>query len=1186
MSSAQTKKIRPARINIAMLTYNALDYTKMCIESIRKNTRADFNIFVLDNGSKDETRPWLATQTFPNFFYEYSEKNSGVPGGRNQLIEIITPHLPEDGFIVFLDNDMELLPGWDDVYLSFFEDHPEAGIASAFGHRMIIRQYYRELLPPPPYTAPVDVACGGFCCWIRAAAVKAVKTFDENLGLFWHEDDDFSIRTIGAGFDVYSLPHAPVIHHEHKSGAANPGIKAGGSPKNQVYLCEKWRKLGLVDSEGRVIRPFTTPKVAAAQLASVKMGNYRWIGKEAAFRLDSQNSGEKLVSFTLACAKREFYPSFPFSVEVSTESSPAQRLTFSMSEDRHEVSIALKPGEQLTIKSEQEFVPAFVGLGVHWRGTASLQAALPPELVPVELKSTDTKNISWHSSALDTDCYSEITDALLPGFAEHMPSLGFTCSSLNEWVLSETQKDAPYLGLLKAKGASISSASTFIVAHDPLRSNGQNYYAELRKELPKDARLFALTVPPFALSASWITAAGSADELWVLTEAERRRVIEAGVPAEKVRVCPLGVDSSVFSPLPQGEKRQLVPERFCFLARVHSVDDPFLRTIVSAYVRAFTSADPVCLVVTIPPTGGMLPVDYIQGIAGDTSLNPETCPPVVTLNYAVPAELRSRIFQAADAFIAAPHPQHRFDVLQALATGLPVAVANPHAGSCEVLRGHHSHTDLLSNPVLSGASTSQATLEQCLHPQFVMSCGNLLRDLWSKADTYRQDARASAEQISSRFPLNTTLSWIEQRISQQPTVIQAPQQLKETVIREIPSVTIGIDARTLTYSENIHRGIGHYTCNHLSEIFRLTPSWQYILYRDEGEDSEALTQLASFPNVRLGVMGEQHKDELDLYHIADPMTILQTFDSPFLLAPNVPLSGVFYDLIPLVKKDMHFDRWEPWRQKAYRRRINELLRSQAEFFAISESTRQDLHKFTGYPLDHITSIMAGINRAENVEIPSPQAIQAIRNKFKLHKPFFMSVGGLDGHKGFLATAKAYASVVGELDIQFAVVGSLNDPYKEQFRQIFEANKIPGVVFTGYLSREEMACLYAASSGLVFPSHYEGFGFPVLEAMAHSCPVITTNVSSLPEVAGDACILVPVEDDAAIAEAMRRLIREPSLRTLMVEKGLAQAATFSWNKSARLTISVWTQQLGVHSQENGVSSSTQNTERLSQHFQFT
>jgi glycosyltransferase involved in cell wall biosynthesis len=153
-------------------------------------------------------------------------------------------------------------------------------------------------------------------------------------------------------------------------------------------------------------------------------------------------------------------------------------------------------------------------------------------------------------------------------------------------------------------------------------------------------------------------------------------------------------------------------------------------------------------------------------------------------------------------------------------------------------------------------------------------------------------------------------------------------------------------------------------------------------------------------------------------------------------------------------------------------------------------------------------------------------------------------------------------LLSQVPAQFAVVGSFSDPYKEAYRKLFETNNIPGVVFTGYLSREEMACLYGAASALVFPSHYEGFGFPVLEAMAHGCPVITTNVSSLPEVAGDAAILVNPDDAGAIANAMVRLVKEPGLREQMIEKGLEQSKKFSWELSARKTIDTWKKMMGA------------------------
>ena len=260
----------PRVINIAILTHNALDYTKLCLRSLMLHTPYPFNIFVFDNCSTDGTAVWLAEQRLPNLLFKLSTINRGVPGGRNALIEMMRPLLSKDGFVVFLDNDMEVQQGWADAYLSFFAEHPEAGIVSAHGHRFVIRGEQRVLMPAPASPAPVDVACGGFACWMRAEALLEIGEFDEQLGLFWHEDDDMSVRAIGLGWEVYSLPGVPVLHHEHKSGVATPGIIRDGSPENQRYLVNKWKNMGLVDERGLIIR---NPRRKAASTSIQELTN-------------------------------------------------------------------------------------------------------------------------------------------------------------------------------------------------------------------------------------------------------------------------------------------------------------------------------------------------------------------------------------------------------------------------------------------------------------------------------------------------------------------------------------------------------------------------------------------------------------------------------------------------------------------------------------------------------------------------------------------------------------------------------------------------------------------------------------------------------------------------------------------------------------------------------------------------
>ena len=248
--------VTPAKINVAILTHNALEYTKLCLASLTRHTPFPYNVFIVDNASTDDTPAWLAARTEANLFCELSPINLGVPGGRNRLLQLILPHLPPDGFVVFMDNDIEVLPGWAEFYLDFFAQHPEAGLASAVGHPFIVQGDSRELLAAPVgKPTPVEVACGGFTCWMRAETIRAVGWFDECLGLFWHEDDDYSVRALSQGFEVYALPGAPVLHYEHKSGVANPGLAQGGLLANQKYLVNKWRRMGCVDAGGRIIHP-------------------------------------------------------------------------------------------------------------------------------------------------------------------------------------------------------------------------------------------------------------------------------------------------------------------------------------------------------------------------------------------------------------------------------------------------------------------------------------------------------------------------------------------------------------------------------------------------------------------------------------------------------------------------------------------------------------------------------------------------------------------------------------------------------------------------------------------------------------------------------------------------------------------------------------------------------------------
>jgi glycosyltransferase involved in cell wall biosynthesis len=376
--------------------------------------------------------------------------------------------------------------------------------------------------------------------------------------------------------------------------------------------------------------------------------------------------------------------------------------------------------------------------------------------------------------------------------------------------------------------------------------------------------------------------------------------------------------------------------------------------------------------------------------------------------------------------------------------------------------------------------------------------------------------------------------------------------------------TIGVDARVFTVEENLCRGIGAYSVSHLDAIVRATPDFEYIFYFDGLEDRAKLGPLASYANISLGNYRNRDAREVDLFHIPDPMTVVFGYDSPFLVAPPaVPLTCQFFDLIPLVMQKFHFDCFSHRMKMAYMARLAQLSEMSECIFSISECSRQDLHRIGGAPLDRIVTVMAGLNT--KVRSTSSEEQDAVLKKYGIDRRFFMALGGLDPHKGFDLSARGHICLRSEYPLMLVAVGSPIDPYKAHFQELLAKEGITDVIFPGYLPADELGVLFQRAEALLFPSHYEGFGFPVLEAMANGCPVITTPVSSLPEVAGDAALFVNPDDTDGMVMAMLRLLSEPGLRVTMQAKGREQAKKFTWEAVAEKCVTEWRRIVGYPAQ---------------------
>ena len=214
--------------------------------------------------------------------------------------------------------------------------------------------------------------------------------------------------------------------------------------------------------------------------------------------------------------------------------------------------------------------------------------------------------------------------------------------------------------------------------------------------------------------------------------------------------------------------------------------------------------------------------------------------------------------------------------------------------------------------------------------------------------------------------------------------------------------------------------------------------------------------------------------------------------------------------------------------------------------ADSEATGRDLARFYGIPAKKVTVVYPGYD--ESLHRVDPAAVRA---KYDLPADYFLHVGTLQPRKNLLRLIEAVAQIPGPVSLVLAGrPGWLSAPI------VAKAQEHAGRVrLLEYVPDEALAGLYSGARALVFPSLFEGFGFPVLEAMACGTPVICSNTSSLPEVAGEAALQVDPLDTSAIASAMVQVQSYPAVRAALADKGYAQVRKFSWAQAARQTLAV-------------------------------
>ena len=302
------------------------------------------------------------------------------------------------------------------------------------------------------------------------------------------------------------------------------------------------------------------------------------------------------------------------------------------------------------------------------------------------------------------------------------------------------------------------------------------------------------------------------------------------------------------------------------------------------------------------------------------------------------------------------------------------------------------------------------------------------------------------------------------------------------------------------------------------------------------------SHLMSLRNVRLDSMFLQNlavKEDADLIHFY--------YNWSFPFRKKVPCVLTVHDVIPFTFREaMGF----LMNRLIYRPSLRLACKLNDVIVTVSQYSRKDIARKVGVPVDKIRVIPNGLREPT---IHDPERDADVKKRFGLGAGYVLNVGGIHERKNIARLVQAFARVCRSTGYKgsLVVTGSISGaPYQEKMRRLCEAavacSRMQGrVVFTGFVTEQEVDALFRGADLFAYPSLYEGFGIPVLEAMKAGTPVVTSNLTAMPEVAGDAAVSVNPYSVEELATAMERVLSDHELRTTLKRKGAERAQRFSW-----------------------------------------
>jgi len=357
-------------------------------------------------------------------------------------------------------------------------------------------------------------------------------------------------------------------------------------------------------------------------------------------------------------------------------------------------------------------------------------------------------------------------------------------------------------------------------------------------------------------------------------------------------------------------------------------------------------------------------------------------------------------------------------------------------------------------------------------------------------------------------------------------------------------------------------GIGTYIRSLVHALSTVDKENRYTLVSGPGE----VRTLSGLPaNFGTAVYGRSDSDVLD--HVLFPIFLRQL--SPDLV--HIPLNRVpLLMMSPYVvtihdMANLFFGEEEltSFRIHARHFRFKRGLQRARRIIAVSDATRRDVESRMGIPPQRIRRVYNAPDPGFLSHNTPDEERQRIMERYQINHPFLLYAGNIRRHKNVPRLVEAFAVLREQLathpkykDLRLVIIGDTISQYPAVRQAVIKSKMEHVVRFLGFVPFDTLHCFYVMASAFVFPSRYEGFGLPPLEAMTCGTPVVTSNVSSLPEVVGDAAMLVNPENVFDIARGIKEVLLDDELRAELVRRGLAQSRRFSWEHTAQQVLEIY------------------------------